>query len=125
MSEKIATHWLEREDLGELTVVRFRASRLLDDDDTRDAFDQLYSLVEDAGRTSLLLNFGAVEYVSSLGLGKLVMLNRKVQVAEGWLGLCRLSPAVRDIFEITHLINLFFVYSDEGHAVEAFEVQKS
>ncbi len=117
---KHSSHWLEREDRGELTIVRFRTSRLLDDDDTRAAFDQVYALVDDMGRKCLLLNLGLVEYISSLALGKLVMLNRKVQIAAGWLGLSGLTETVHDIFEITHLINLFFVYPDETQAVTAF-----
>jgi anti-anti-sigma factor len=121
MSEKRATHWLEREDQGELTIIRFRTSRLLEDDDTRDMFDQIYSLLADVGRRYLLLNLGPVEFVSSLVLGKLVMLNRKVQLADGWLALCGLGETVHEVFEVTHLINLFFVYSDEQEALQAFQ----
>lgn len=120
MADRHATHWLEREDRGDVTIVRFRAKKLMDDDDTRAVFDQIYSLVEDMGRKNLLLDLAVLEYISSLGLGKLVMLNRKVQAAEGWLALCRLTPTASEILEVTHLINLFFIYMSEEEALQAF-----
>jgi hypothetical protein len=39
MSEKHGSHWLEREDFGEVTVVRLKVPQLRDDDTTRDLFD--------------------------------------------------------------------------------------
>jgi anti-anti-sigma factor len=125
MSEKHATPWMEREDLGDLTVVRFRTRGLTEDDNTRELFDQLYALVEDMGRKNLLLNFDAVEYMASLALGKLVMLNKKIQLAGGWLGLCALGATVRQLFEVTHLNDLFLIYADEAQALQAVPVAES
>jgi anti-sigma B factor antagonist len=124
MLDKHASHWLEREDQGDLTIVRFRTTRLMDDDLTRDVFDEIYALVEDLDRRYLLLDFAQVDYLSSLALGKLVMLNRKVQAAVGRLALCSLNEDIREVFAITHLINLFYTYVNEGQAVQSFPVMQ-
>ena len=111
------THWLEREDFGDVTVVRLKTPKALDDDIIRAVFDPIYSLVTDMGRHRLVLNLAAVEYLPSMALGKLVMLNRKVQAAKGRLALCQLSPTVLEILESTHLSELFNVYATEQEAL--------
>jgi anti-sigma B factor antagonist len=112
-------HWLEREDRGDVTVVRLKLPRL-GDDDAQAIFKQVYSLVDDMGRNKLVLDLGPVEYLPSVALGKLVMLNRKAQAANGRLALCQLSPDVRDILDVTHLSQLFQLYATEGEAVQSF-----
>ena len=119
MAEKHSTHWLEREDVGAVTVVRFQVDQLRDDDDTRTIFASLYSLMEAMHRNRLVLDLGRVEYAASLALGKLVMLNRKAQADGGWLGLCRLTPQVLDVLEVTHLKDLFHIHPTETGALEA------
>jgi anti-sigma B factor antagonist len=119
MVEKHSANWLEREDVGAVTVVRFQVDQLRDDDDTRTIFASLYSLMEAMHRNRLVLDLGRVEYAASLALGKLVMLNRKAQADGGWLGLCRLTPQVLDVLEVTHLKDLFHIHPTEAEALEA------
>jgi anti-anti-sigma factor len=119
MSTTHGTHWLEREDFGPVTVVRFKVPKLLDDDTVRAVFDPIHSLLIDAGRHHLVLNLATVEYLPSLAIGKLVLLNRRVQAANGQLALCHLTPEVTKILDLTGLIELFNIYSDEQKAVQA------
>jgi anti-anti-sigma factor len=109
---------LEREDVGDATVVRLKLPRL-QDDDAQVLFKQIYSLVDDMGRNKLVLNLGPVDYLPSMALGKLVMLNRKTQVARGQLALCQLSPGVAEILEVTHLNDIFLIYPTEQDALQA------
>ncbi len=119
MSETHGTVWVEREDFGEVTVARLRTPKMLDDDIARSVFDLLYTLVDHARRRRLVLNFGPVEYLPSLAIGKLVMLNRKVQAVGGRLALCRLSATVQDVLDTTHLTPLFHFQATEAEAVES------
>jgi anti-sigma B factor antagonist len=119
MSATHGGHWLEREDVGEVTLVRVKLARL-GDDDTQDLFNQIYSLVDEMGRSRLVVNLREVDYLPSLALGKLLMLNRKTQAAEGRLALCRLTPSVDEIFQVTHLQDLIAVYQSEEEALESF-----
>ena len=120
MSETHGSHWLEREDFGGVTVVRLKKLQILDDAATKDVFDPIYTL-SSIGRNQLVLNLGVVEYLASLTLGKLVMLNRKVQAASGRLALCQLTPTVNSILESTRLKSLFSVYATEAEALKSFE----
>jgi anti-anti-sigma factor len=120
MSSQHGSHWLERADFGAMTVVRLKPTRIVDDDATRAVFDPIYSLVDDVGRNQLVLNLAAAEYLSSMGLGKLVMLNRKVQAGNGRLALCHLSPAVESSLESAHLKQLFNIYATEQEALQSF-----
>ena len=72
------------------------------------------------GRNRLVLNLAVVEYLPSMALGKLVMLNRKVQVGAGCLALCHLTPTVTEVLEVTRLSSLFNIYPTEQEALQSF-----
>jgi anti-anti-sigma factor len=120
MSGKHGGHWLGREDFGGVTVVRLRPPKAVDDDTARAVFDPIYTLVGEVGRTNLVLNLAGVEHLPSLGLGKLVLLNRKAQAAGGRLALCHLPPGVEGALDSTRLKGLFAVYATEEEAVRSF-----
>jgi anti-anti-sigma factor len=117
------THWLEREDFGSITVVRLKTPKTLDDETIRSVFDPIYALVTEVGRSQLIVNLAAVEYLPSLALGKLVMLNRKTQAANGRLVLCELTLAVEHVLETTHLDELFNMYITEQDALLSWPTQ--
>ena len=119
MSEKHGSHWLEREDVGEVTVVRLKTPKVLDEDTIRAAFDPIHT-ISGLGRNRLVLNLAAVEHLPSMALGKLVMLNRKAQAGNGRLALCQLSPPVMEILETTHLNELLNIYATEEEALQSF-----
>src|SRR5207249_7155227 len=87
---------LEGEDIGDVTVVNFTDRKILDEQNIQIIGEQLFSLVDEAGRRKLLLNFGNVEYLSSAALAKLITLNKKLQQAGGRLILCNIDPQIRD-----------------------------
>jgi anti-sigma B factor antagonist len=120
MSGKHGFPWLGREDFGAVTVVRLRPPRVVDDDTARDLFDPVLSLVSEVGRTHLVLNLAGVEHLPSLGLGKLVLLNRKAQAAGGRLALCHLPPGVEGALDNTRLKGLFSIYATEQEALRSF-----
>jgi anti-sigma B factor antagonist len=119
MSTKHGTHWLEREDIGAVTVVRLKTVQVQDEDTLRTVFDLIYKLITEMGRNQLVLNLAAADFLPSMGLGKLVMLNRKIQAASGRLALCHLAPLVQESLEHTRLTSLFNIYATEAEAVEA------
>jgi anti-anti-sigma factor len=120
MSKTHASPWLDREDFGDVTVVRVKAPNLMNDDIIRTVFGPIYSLVDEVARNKLVLNLAVVEFLPSLALGKLVMLNRKVQAGIGRLALCQLSSTVKEIVETTHLADVFNIYATESEALESF-----
>jgi anti-sigma B factor antagonist len=111
---------LSVEDVGEVTVVNFTDRKILDEQNIQLIGEQLFSLVDEAGRRKILLNFANVEYLSSAALGKLITLNKKVQAAGGRLILCNIDPQIYEVFEITKLNKLFKIHKEEQAAMQAF-----
>src|SRR6185369_7487108 len=107
MSSQPRRRRLEVEDIGDVTVVNFTDRKILDEQNIQAIGEQLFSLVDEAGRRKILLNFGNVEYLSSAALAKLITLNKKLQQVGGRLILCRIDPQIREVFEITKLNKLF------------------
>src|SRR5690349_8626760 len=79
-----------------VAVVHFLDREIIDSfgerDDVWEVRGQLYSLVEEGGLVRLVLDFGPVEFMSTIMLGVLVKLRAKVEQAGGWMALCGLSP---------------------------------
>jgi anti-anti-sigma factor len=119
MSGTHGTHWLERDDVGNVTIVRFKTPQMLDEDIIRTVFEPINTIVA-MGRTQLVLNLAAVKMLPSMALGKLVMLNRKVEAGHGRLALCQLSEDVAVVLETTHLNTLFNIHASEQDALQYF-----
>jgi anti-sigma B factor antagonist len=120
MSAQPRRRRLEVEDIGDVTVVNFTDRKILDEQNIQIIGEQLFSLVDELGRTKLLLNFGNVEYLSSAALGKLITLNKKLQGVKGKLILCNIHPQIYEVFEITKLNKLLNIRKDEQEGLQAF-----
>lgn len=120
MSTKHESRWLEREDFADVTVVRLRLPEVPHEDSIRAVFDPIYSLVSDVGRNKLVLNLATVDFLPSMALAKLVMLNRKAQAAGGRLVLSHLSATVQQSLESTHLAESFAIRATEQEALQSF-----
>jgi anti-sigma B factor antagonist len=120
MHTKHTSRWLERADLGDVTVVRLKMPRTLPEDFVKGLFDTIFGLIGETGRCKLVLNFAGAEFLSSMALGKLVLLQRKAQAGRGRVALCQLSPAVKETLEGTDLASLFDIYGAEQQAVQSF-----
>lgn len=113
-------HWLEVEQFGDVTVVRFTTRTILGGDAIDAITAQLFGLVEEAGCRQFVLNLGNVESVSTAMVGKLVALHRRLEAAQGRLVLCRLGPFMLEIFKVLNLGPLAQVYGEEHEAVLSF-----
>jgi anti-anti-sigma factor len=120
VSEKDQSDWLERQDFGAVTVLRLKAPQLRDDEAVRAAFAPVYGLLGEAGRSRLVLNLAAVEYLSSMAVAKLAALGRKARAGGGRLALCHVPAGVEARLASTHLGGLFDAYATEEEAVRSF-----
>jgi anti-sigma B factor antagonist len=119
MSETDGGPQVEREDIGDVTVVRINVRMLMDDEKTEEVFGRIYPIIDDEGRRKLILNFSAIEYFASAAISKLVTLYRKVLSAGGKLALCNVASTVASILQMTHLSDVIIPYSDEREALRA------
>ena len=61
--------------IGDVTVVKFLDKKILDETNIQELGVELFGLVEQDNRKSILLNFSHVEFLSSAALGKLITLD--------------------------------------------------
>jgi anti-sigma B factor antagonist len=107
--------------VGEVTVVRFIDKKILDEASIQELGAELFGLVEQLNRKSILLNFSDVEFLSSAALGKLITLDRKVKSAKGRLKMSNIRPEILEVFQITKLNKVFDIRGDEAEAIAAFQ----
>jgi anti-anti-sigma factor len=88
--------------------------------DVEELSNDLLRLVEEEGRTKLLLSLSGIQYLSSAMLVKLISLNKRIEQAQGRLKLCGLSPVLCDIFRVSKLDHFFEIDYDEASALAHF-----
>jgi anti-sigma B factor antagonist len=102
---------------GEAIVVRFGDHRILDLMTVNKIGDELYSVAERLDCCHLVLNFSSVDRISSLMLGKLLTLKRKMESKGGTLALCEVGPEVREVFAETRLDCILDIRDTEMEAL--------
>jgi len=118
----MATHRrIDVSKVGAVTVVKFLDKKILDESGIMELGSELFALVEQDNRKSLLLNFSGVEFLSSAALGKLITLDRKVKSNKGRMKMSSIRPEILEVFQITKLNKIFDIRTDEAEAISAFE----
>ena len=79
----------------------------------------------EAGEARLVVDLGAVEYISSAGLRVLLMLVKKLQGSGGRLVLCAIPESVRLVFELAGFLPLFEIEDSREAAVARLEAGPS
>jgi anti-anti-sigma factor len=69
------------------------------------------------GATSLVADLGELAYVSSMGLRSFLSVAKTLQDKGGALRICRLNGLVKQVFQITGLIQSFPVYESVESAL--------
>jgi anti-sigma B factor antagonist len=100
------------------TVVSFTDEKILEERDIKALQDSIMSVVEQAKRIKLILDFGNVRFLSSAVLGLLIRLSKRIYEQEGQLKLCNINPKIFEIFKITRLTSTFDIHKDVESAVE-------
>lgn len=72
-----------------------------------------------AGESKFLLNLADVDYIDSSGLGELVTSFTTVRSHGGQLKLLNLTRRVHDLLQITKLLTVFEVFTNETKAVKS------
>jgi anti-sigma B factor antagonist len=111
---------LDVNDVGDVTVVRFRDRKIVEDINIQELGQEMFHLVEADNRDKLLLNFSKVDFLSSAALGKLITLDKKMKAHGGTLKLSNIRSEIYEVFAITKLNRLFDIRDDEADALAAF-----
>ena len=111
---------IDLDDVEGVRVVRFRDRRVYDDRAVREVSEQILEAVAYPGPIQVVVDFSGVDLISSSLLGKLILLQRKVDASSGRLRLCEMSPTVRAVFRTSNLDRFFGIDRDRREALESF-----
>ena len=83
-------------------------------------FEQTLQRLLAEGQIRIVVDLGAVNYISSSGLRALLTARRQARIRGGEVLLCQLHPRVREIFEMVGFLSVFGVYATCQEAASAF-----
>ena len=113
-----ATSRIETLEEDGVHFISFRDRLLFDDRTVREVSEQLGAALPNDGQPiKLVLDFRGVDLISSSLLGKLILLQRRVDGSGGKLRLCELTPTVQSVFRTSNLDRLFSIVRDRRAAV--------
>ncbi|MFZ0036640.1 MAG: STAS domain-containing protein [Candidatus Acidiferrales bacterium] len=81
--------------------------------------DIIRSLVRE-GKTKVVLNLSAVEFIDSAGIGELVGSHSSLHRAGGQLKIASPTKKVQDMLKMTSLNSVFDIHADEASAIKSF-----
>ena len=77
---------------------------------------RLLRLVDELDRPHLTLDFGAVDFLSSVGLGTLLTVHKQLRSRGGRLAVVNVRPHVYEVFAVTRLTTVLEVRGQEEAA---------
>ena len=103
---------------GNATIMSFTDEKILEEQDINALQGSIMSVIEQAERINLILDFGNVRFLSSAVLGLLIRISKRIYERDGQLRLCNINPKIYEIFKITRLTKTFDIYDDIETASE-------
>ncbi|GAA4427121.1 MULTISPECIES: STAS domain-containing protein [Bremerella] len=117
----IKYHYLKVRDVQDVVVAEFIQSSILDEtaiDRVGKEFEQL--ILEAATAKKLILNFRAIEYMSSAMIGKLILLNKNCKNAKIKFKVCNVTGNILEVFQIMKIGKVIDIHKDEKSALDSF-----
>lgn len=106
-------------DDGPIRIIGFLDRSLSDEATIRAVGDQLAAAIPQRGAAAVIVDFSGVDSLSSMMVGRLITLRRRVEQAGGRLRLTELSPTVANVFRSANLDRLFALDRDLRQSREA------
>lgn len=101
-----------------LRIARIRVKAILTAEEVQSFGRALLALADIPGRR-VVLNFLGLEQLTSMALGEIIRLHKRLAESGGELCLADIDPRIYEIFAITRLDRLFRIFDREDEAVAA------
>jgi anti-sigma B factor antagonist len=88
----------------------------IDANSAKELEQQSFGWIE-GGENKLVLDFTAVDFISSAGLRVILLIAKKLEPAGGKVKLCGLNATLRDVFEISGFSKLFVIVPSVAEAL--------
>ena len=93
------------------------------DSTTAPVFEQRVRTRMAEGHRDLVIDLGALDYVSSAGLRIFMMIGKSLKAERGRLVLCRLQDTVREIFRISAFDRIFAIAPSLTESLAQFHAE--
>ena len=100
-------------------VVRLRSGAIREEREVEALGRELLALAEEPGRR-IVLSFLGVQHLTSLALGKLIQVRKRLAESGGEMRLADIHPQIYEVFRITHLDRIFKIFEHEREALASF-----
>ena len=98
---------LDVRNVGDLMIVRFSGSRMLESSNVERTGRALNAVVAKGCPKTLVIDFEEIEYLCTTALSMLIPFREFLMSNGCRLQLCGLKPWIREVFEVTKLDRLF------------------
>ncbi len=103
---------------GGVTVATLIDRRVIEDSQILKLGQELSDLITASGGGRLVVNFSAVQFLSSAALGKLIVVHKLAKQHGRRLILTNIQPDIHVLFTTTRLDELFEIQPNEADAIE-------
>lgn len=102
-------------------VLRFHNAKILSEHSVSELGNRLLDCLQTTpDPPRMVVSFAGVSFLSSAGVGKLILVQRKIKERGGELKLCDLGPSALDVFKVAHLQDYFAIHTDLNGALSSF-----
>ena len=102
------------------TVIEFRTASLMDAMELERLGNALYHLVDAEDKRLLILDFAAVQYISSQAIGIILTLHKKLSALKhSEMILCGVGPKLMELVKITRLDRILKLKPTQREAVKS------
>jgi anti-sigma B factor antagonist len=108
---------IQTEEIGTITVLTVQGALTVDHGVT--TLRSLIREMVDSGRSRVVLDLGAVDYMDSLGLEALITASTAIEEQGGRLALAGMKPRLKHLIEITRLGEIFETHENRTSAVDS------
>ena len=98
-------------------VVTLGLSGKLDATTAKTFEEKLLSQIE-SGERRFVINLAQLDYISSSGLRVFLLAAKRLNIANGKIGLCSLQDPVREVFDIAGFSSVFSIYGSDDDAIK-------
>ena len=106
---------------GDVYVIAIEKEQLKDDDNLEQFSQDLNLLIEKHEITKFVVRLTRVRYMTSMAIGKLITLHRKLNRLKGTLVLSELLPDVEATMDAAKLLTYFTTCPDLATALKTFQ----
>jgi anti-anti-sigma factor len=107
---------LTNEKIGDFTVLHIEG-RI--DTTNFSQFESEINRLFDAGEMNIVFDCSGLHYISSSGLRVFLIAQKKTLPINGKLHLCKLQPAIKEIFDISGFSSIFKIFETQESALKS------